>query len=421
MKRRVIQTEKGSKSKEREARQKALPEERKTLDSRIELIQMLIPLGLQAVEAELQAEVEQLVGARYSRENPDQKRWGTNPGSVFLGAQKVAVAVPRVRDVAANREVSLASYQALQNPRRIEDRVLAQVINGISARKFERAAETVPECFGLSKSSVSRKHIAATAKKLEGFTRRDLSPYDMVAVFIDGKGFAEADMILALGITIDGQKVLLGFMEASTENHAVCKDFLNDLIGRGLRTEQEMLFIIDGAKGLYSGIRAALREKALIQRCQWHKRENVVGYLNGSQAEDFRRKLQAAYQKPTYEAARAALQVIQKELRLVNGSAVKSLEEGLEETLTLHRLGRFKELGTSFKTTNCIESRHRQIGIYTDRVSYWKSSDQRQRWLAAAGLEIEPRLRRVQGHRHLPALRQALRQATAAAARKKVA
>ncbi|MBI3658274.1 MAG: transposase, partial [Acidobacteria bacterium] len=151
---RIIQTDGGSKSKERDERVKALTET-SALDSRIELIQMLIPLGLKAVAEELEAEVERRVGARYSRENPDQKRWGTNPGSVFLGEQKVAVAVPRVRDVAANREVPLVSYQALQNPRSVDDRVLAHVINGISTRKFERAAEALPECFGVSKSSVS--------------------------------------------------------------------------------------------------------------------------------------------------------------------------------------------------------------------------------------------------------------------------
>jgi transposase-like protein len=418
--RRIIETDGGSKSKERDERVKASTQAN-TLDSRIELIQMLIPLGLKAVAEELEAEVERLVGARYSRENPDQKRWGTNPGSVFLGEHKVAVQVPRVRDVAANREVPLASYQALQNPRPVDDRVLAHVINGISTRKFERAAEALPECFGVSKSSVSRKFVRATAKKLEDFSRRDLSQEDIVAIFIDGKRLAQTDMILALGVTMEGEKIILGLIEAGTENYIVCRDFINDLLARGLRTEQEILFIIDGAKGLYKGIKAVLREKAIVQRCQWHKREHVVSYLNQTQAEPFRKKLQAAYEKPTYEAAQASLRVIQKELTILNASAAKSLEEGLEETLTLHRLGLFKELGTSFKTTNCIESLNRQVGIYTDRVDYWKNSDQRQRWVAAAGLEIEPHLRKVKGYRHLKTLRQAMSNLNLVPERKKVA
>ena len=421
MQRRIIQTGKRSKSKERAERLRVLPEEPNTLDSRVELIQMLIPLGLQAVEEELQAEVARLVGARYSRAQAEQKRWGSNPGSVFLGTQKVAIRVPRVRDVAVPRAVPLASYRALQNPQVIEDRVLAQVINGISTRKYERAARAVPECFGVKRSSISRKFIPATAKKLEAFLQRDLSGEDLVAIFIDGKRLAETDMILARGVTLEGKKIILGFIEANTENYTVCKDFINDLVERGLRTDQEILFIMDGAKGLYKGIKAVLREQAVVQRCQWHKRENVLDYLNPTQAEPFRRVLQRAYEQPTSEKAKAALQMLQKELAVLNGSAVKSLEEGLEETLTWHRLGLFKELGTSFKTTNCIESLNRQVGIYTDRVSYWKTSDQRQRWLAAACVEIEPRLHKVKGHRYLKALRQAMHEWNTAKERKKSA
>lgn len=421
MDRRIIKTGKRSNCKERQERLKNLEQEGEQIDSRIAMIQMLIPLGLKAVEEQLQGEVEHLVGARYSRANPDQKRWGSNPGSVFLGEQKVAITVPRVRNVSANAEVPLNSYQALQDSRRIDERILAHVINGISTRKYERAAEAVPECFGVKKSSVSRKFIVATAKKLEAFFQRDLSGEDIVAIFIDGKRLAETDMILALGVTMEGKKIILGFIEASTENQVVCKDFIHDLLERGLHSDQEILFIIDGAKGLYKGIKAVLKEKALIQRCQWHKRENVLSYLNEAARRRFREKLQAAYQKPAYEAAKASLQAIVKELKLINTSAVKSLEEGLEETLTLHRLGVFEQLGTSFKTTNCIESLNRQVGIYTDRVSYWKNSDQRRRWVAAACMEIEPQLRTVKGYRHLKALRLAMKNMNAANNSEKVA
>ncbi len=169
---------------------------------------------------------------------------------MYLGEQKVAITVPRVRDVSANAEVPLAAYQALQDPRRLDERILAHVINGLSRRKYERAAEAVPECFGVKKSSVSRKFIAATAKKLEAFFRRDLSGEDIVAIFIDGKRLAETDMILAVGVTMEGKKVILGFIEASTENQTVCRDFIHDLLDRGLCGDQEILLIIDGAKGL---------------------------------------------------------------------------------------------------------------------------------------------------------------------------
>ena len=387
-------------------------EEMKSLSdssTRIELIQMLIPLGLQAIEEELQSEVMRIAGARYTRTDPDLKRWGCNEGSVFLGDQKVSVRVPRVRDVLNGKEVPLSSYHGFQNPGSIDEIVFKRLINGVSTRKYEKAALEVPATFGIKKSSVSRKFIRASARKLKECLERDLSGYDIVSIFIDGKGFAENEIIVALGITLTGEKVILGFIESSTENARVCRDFMNELINRGLNTDNEILFVIDGAKGIYKGIKSALSEKAVIQRCQWHKRENILKYLDKSHQSNFRRKLQSAYEQPTYEAAKNKLNLIKKELAILNQSAVRSLEEGMEETLTLHRLGMFQKFGISFKTTNCIENIMRQVGIYTDRVSYWKNSDQRQRWVGTALQEIEPKLRIVRGYRHLRELREAMK------------
>jgi putative transposase len=404
---RLIRTGRRSKGKERRNRGRQIQEQIAGLNSRFELIQLLIPLGLKAVEEELQTEVEQLVGHGVKR-NPENWRWGRNPGSVYLGDQKVKMEVPRVRNVTARQEVPLESYQAFRKTTVLDDRVLNRLICGISTRQYEQAAACVPETFGIKKSSISRHFIRTTARRLETFLNRDLSRHDIVAIFIDGKRLAETDMIVALGITMEGEKLLLGFVEASTENQRVAKEFIQRLMDRGLKTEQEILFIIDGSKGLYQGIKASLAEKALIQRCQWHKRENVVSYLSKEQARRFRQKLQAAYQQPSYEKAKQALERIAKELRLINGSAVESLLEGWEETLTLHRLGLFEELGTSFKTTNCLENVNRQLERLTHRVSYWKNSDQPQRWTATVLLEVEPRLRKVKGFRHLKALRKAM-------------
>ena len=377
--------------------------------TRIELIQMLIPVGLQAIEEELQLEVMRIAGARYTRTDPDLKRWGCNEGSVFLGDQKVAIAVPRVRDVSQGKEVPLSSYRDFQNPRGIDEVVFKRLINGISTRKYEKAALDVPATFGIKKSSVSRKFIRASARKLKECLERDLSGYDIVSIFIDGKGFAENEVIVALGVTLEGKKVILGFIESSTENAQVCRDFMNELINRGLNTDNEILFVIDGAKGIHKGIKSALSKKAVIQRCQWHKRENILKYLDKSHQSNFRRKLQSAYEQPTYEAAKKKLNLIKRELAILNQSAVRSLEEGMEETLTLHRLGMFPKLGISLKTTNCIENIMRQVRIYTDRVSYWKNSDQRQRWVGTALQEIEPKLRIVRGYRHLKELREAMK------------
>lgn len=372
--------------------------------SKIALIQMLIPIGLQAVETLLQEEVLSLAGKKYSREG-EVSRWGHNPGSVYIGDQKVGVKVPRLFNGSNGEFVTLESYRALQDTGTVDDVAFKQVLNGMRMGKYEEAVTHVPETFGIKKSSISKKFIRASGKRLKKFLSRSLKEKDIVAIFIDGKHFAGNEMIIAVGVTMTGEKIVLGFVESSTENQVVCRDFIQDLIDRGLNTANEILFIIDGSKGLYKGIKQALGDKALIQRCQWHKRENVLSYLGKKHQSEFRKKLQNAYESQSYEEAKSSLMSIKKELKLINGSAATSLEEGLEETLTLHRLGMQSKLGTSFKTTNCIETLNHQLGIYTDRVDCWKNSDQRQRWVGCSLLEIEPRLRKVKGHKHLRELR----------------
>ncbi len=389
-----------------EGRAGNLPE----LDVRVELIQALIPIGLEAVNETLQQEVSQLAGERYSRDGgvPGYARWGAQRGSVYLADQKVAIAVPRVRDRRRGQEVPLSAYQALQDPRRAEDASLRKVLKGLSCRDYEPCVDAVSETFGLSSSSMSRRFKRASGKKLAELAERDLSGYDIVALFLDGKTFGDDAMVIALGVTMKGEKVVLGFVQTATENERVCSQFLRSLVERGLNVETGVLCVIDGAKGLRKAVDKVFGAKAAVQRCQWHKRENVVRYLSTSQQATFRRKLQRAYDQPTYSKAKAGLKKVRAELGLLNQSAVASLDEGFEETLTVHRLGLFKELGRSFKTTNCIENLNSLIGNRTGKVDRWRNSEQKHRWLATAILDIEPRLRTVVGYRHLPRLRAAL-------------
>lgn len=380
------------------------------LDSRVELIQALIPLGLDAVGDVLQQEVTALAGARYQRGGgpPGYGRWGSQPGSVYLADHKVAIEVPRVRDRGRDQEVPLATYQSLREPRRAEEAALRKVLKGLSCRDYEACAEPVAETFGLTPSSLSRRFKRASARKLSELMERDLGVYDIVAIFLDGKTFGEDEMVIALGVTLEGKKVILGFVQTATENEAVCSAFLRGLVERGLKTDSGLLCIIDGAKGLRKAVTKVFGNKAAVQRCQWHKRENVVRYLPAGAQATFRRKLQAAYEQPTYAKAKASLSRVRSELTRLNASAVNSLDEGLEETLTLHRLGLFKELGRSFKTTNCLENLNSLVGQRTDKVDCWRNSDQKQRWLATALLDIEPRLRLVAGYKQMIQLRTAL-------------
>ena len=319
----------------------------------------------------------------------------------------MAITYRRLRDQAQNREIPLPTYQGLQQPHQADQGILLKLLRGLSCRSYAKCAQTIPAAFGLSRSSLSRRFIRASARKLQQLLDRRLDAYDFVALFLDGKIFAEDEMVIALGITLSGEKVILGFLQTGTENERACSEFLHSLLERGLRIDQGLLCIIDGAKGLHSAIQNVFGSCALIQRCQWHKRENVVSYLPKSQQALWRRKLQGAYEKPTYIEAQAELQRCRQELRLLNLSAVASLDEGMEETLP-RRLGLFSGLGISLKTTNCLESLLSQVARRTGKVCRWRNSDQKQRWVASALLDIEPKLRRIKGYRHLPLLRAAL-------------
>lgn len=387
---------------------KQMFEKAHTISSRAEFIQMLIPLGLNAVNDALQEEMTVLAGAKYSRSSA-ASRWGDQPGSVYLGDEKFRIEVPRLRDTDKNREVPLQSYAVLQNPRILDEGLMKKMLLGLSAARYEETARSIPEAFGLSKSTVSKRFIRASKRKLQELSNRRLDKEDIVALFIDGKSFAEDGIILAVGITLEGKKMILGFIQAATENGKVIKEFFERLIERGLHYEPGLLFVVDGAKGILKAIHEVFEGYALIQRCQWHKRENVLSYLPKNLQGEFKAKLTDAHQKLTYLEAKAALLKARKELAVLNQSAVVSLDEGLEETLTLHRLGLFKELGRSFKTTNVIESIQARIGQHTDKVDYWKTSDQKHRWIAASLLDIEPRLNKVSGMRYLPLLRAAIK------------
>ena len=328
---------------------------------------------------------------------------------MFLADQKVPIQVPRVRNRATNTEVPLATYAQLQTPRGQDVGLFRRVLGGLSCRDYEAAAEAVPEAFGLTKSSVSRRFVRASAKALQTLHERRHDDHDWLVLLLDGKSFADDQVVIALGVTTTGEKRILGLVQTATENKRVCAAFLRERVARGFQTPAGLLVVLDGAKGLSAAVREVFGERVPIQRCQWHKRENVLSYLPKTQHALWRRKRQAAYAKPTYAEAQRALRLLVKELAPHNASAARSLEEGLDETLTLHRLEVFAKLGLSFKTTNLIESVMARVEAKVHRVTRWRTSDQKQRWCAATLLEIEKQFRKVKGHQHLGLLQAALR------------
>jgi len=214
-----------------------------------------------------------------------------------------------------------------------------------------------------------------------------------------------------MGVTEAGHKKVLGFTQAKTENARPIKEMLRDLIERGFSFDEGILCVVDGSKGLRKAIDEVFGQCAQIQRCQWHKRENVVSYLPKADQKEWRNKLQRAYQEPTYEAAKERLAGLHADLQQINRKAARSLQEGLEDTLTLHRLGLLEELGRNLKTTNGIENLMGQVQKRIGKVRRWHHSPQRHQWMALAVFEAESRMRRITGYEHLPQLQAALNDA----------
>jgi len=184
------------------------------IDSTVALIQALIPLGLQAVGEALETEVVALAGARYRRTGgrPGVVRWGQHPGSVYLADQKRPIPIPRGRDRVANHEIPLTTYARLQVPRAADAGLFRKVLVGLTCRQYATCAEAGPAAFGLSASRVSRRFVRASARHLRTLCERRLDQDEFVAVVLDGKTFAEDARVIALGLTLQGQKKILGFV-----------------------------------------------------------------------------------------------------------------------------------------------------------------------------------------------------------------
>lgn len=383
--------------------------ERGEIDISMALIQALIPIGLKAVEEKLQEEVLSLAGKKYQH-GKEQVRWGEQGGSIYLRDQKIPIMVPRVRNKTANIEIPLEVYQKLQEPYLGDRQTMLKLLQGISMRKYQKSAELVPEVFGISASNLSRRFKRVTGAMIRGIKERRLEKYDFVCVFIDGKRFARDGLLIALGVTLEGKKMILDVEQSYSENSRVMEQFFDKLIERGLKYEDGLLFIVDGSKGIINAIENRFREYGFIQRCRWHKQENVISYLNEHQQKICKAQLQEAYHQTTYKEAKAGLDKLHREMVTVNQSAANSLLEGLEETLTLHKLGLSPELRKSLDTTNCIESVMSQLGQYTDKVDRWRNSYQLLRWTIASLLEIEPSLQRIRGFQYLNLLRIKMRE-----------
>lgn len=385
------------------------------------LLALSVGVGLGVVHELMAAEVEEACGPK-GKHDPERKatRWSAERGSVTLGGRRVAVERPRMRTPDGEGEVPLATYEHFADRDPLTDLVFERIMAGVSCRGYGRANEPVgsevqQEESSTSKSAISRAFVERTATALEELMSRRLDDVRLAAMMIDGLEIGGRTHVVALGITTQGVKVPLGLWEGSTENATVATSLLADLVDRGLDPEQGILFVIDGAKALRKAIADVFGARAPVQRCQRHKERNVLDHLPESEQGAARSRLRAAWALSGHEEALASLRALAAELERSHPDATRSLREGLEETVTLQRLGASERLRKTLGSTNPIESMIEVVRRIQRNVKSWQDGDMRLRWTAAGMLEAERQFRRIIGHRDLADLAVAVEREVAAA------
>jgi putative transposase len=370
--------------------------------------------GLDALDEVFRVDAEALAGPKGKhRAERTHHHWGTTRSELPFGGQRIVVERPRVRTT-DGREAKLPAAEAFRELDPLPERVVERILLGVSTRGYGSSVEAPPVTVprrGTSKSAASRNLVARTRRKLrEDFGRR-LDGIDLVALMLDGIEVAKQTLVVALGITTTGEKIPLGIEQGSTENAALCTTLLNGLIERGLKVSERILCVIDGGKGIRKALEDVLGDLAVIQRCTVHKRRNVREHLSPSHVAYVMSAMTEAYKSATADTARKRLRQLASWLD-TNGedAAAKSLREGMEETLTVIKLGLPDRLRRSFSTTNMLENLNGSIRRVTRNVKRWRATDMRRRWVGLAISEASKRFHRIKGHRDLPILIRALRQ-----------
>jgi putative transposase len=374
------------------------------------LLALSVGVGLGVLGELMAEEVDEVVGPR-GKHDPERTavRHGLEAGEVTLGGRRVAVERPRVRTADGTSEVPLATYRHFADRDPLTRLVLEQLLAGISTRRFARTREPVgekveAEARSVSKSAISREFVARTRENLDALMSRRLDDVRLAVMMIDGIEIKGRTNVVALGITTEGVKLPLGLWEGSTENATVATALLSDLVDRGLDPEQAILFVIDGAKALRKAIRAVFGERALVHRCVRHKERNVLEHLPERDRPAVKRRLRRAWAETDHGRALDQLRLLASELDRSHPGAAASLREGLQETLTLTRLGIRGRLRKTLQSTNPCESMIEFVRRTSRNVKHWQSGDMALRWTAAGMLEAERQFRRIIGYTDLAKL-----------------
>ena len=363
-------------------------------------------VGLKIIQGVMQEEIARKAG-RWGEQSA--YRHGTEPGYIVFSGRKVAIERPRLR-AKKGGERPLSSYRAFQSDGKMQRAVARQLTRQCSTRNYEGAIEETLEGYGIKKSSVSRHWKSATALELQKLCQRPV-PADLIALLIDSQYFADECITVVIGVDRQGQKQVLGLWHGATENSTVVKALLEELVERGLPTDRKLLIVIDGAKALRKAVAMIFGERGIVQRCRVHKQRNVVEHLPVEKRQQAIWRLRSAWDKSDPKEAFKELKAVIGWLEEISPGAARSLEEGLEETLTLQSLGINALLAQSLSSTNLIESCFSRTANWTGRVKHWRGAKMILRWAGAALLQAEKGFRKVKGYRHLHELQSALKNA----------
>ena len=375
------------------------------------LFELCVDSGQQVLQAMMEQDREDLCGPRWKRD-PERKagRAGTTKSEVTLGGRRIGVSRPRVRSM-EGEEIVLPSFAFAANRDPLDRHTLNAVACGISSRKNARSLDRLPDGMrqrSTSKSSVSRRYVAMTTKQMTSWLTTPLGDRHFPIIMIDGIHMGDHLVLIALGIDFEGKKQVLGLREGDTENGQVARALLRDLIERGLDPERARVFVIDGAKALTSAIVKIFGPLAKIQRCQIHKRRNILGHLPERLHENVKAVLKEAWGLADADVAKRRLERLASSLKVDHPGAAESVLEGLDATLTLQKLGIGDTLYKKLRSTNAIENLNSGIATYSKNVKRWQGGSMVVRWVSAAIVEAEKKFRRVQGWRDIEKLIQAL-------------
>lgn len=377
-----------------------------------ELREFVMSAGMRALDAVLEEERTELCGPRYEhRSERTARRGGHAPGELVFGGRRVSVKRPRARNV-SGEELSLPSWRQFSIEDPLHERALTQMLVGVSTRKYKRSLEPVDaptKTRGTGKSAVSRRFIEITEEQMKELFGRDLSTLDLAALLIDGVHIDDHVLLVALGVDVNGIKHVLGIREGATENATACTQLLVDLRERGMATDKTTLFVLDGSKAIRKSVVEVFGERARIQRCQAHKIRNVMDQLPEYMRPTVRATMSQAYASNNVVHARKLLLNLVRTLRADHPSASASVEEGLEETLTVMAMRLPRTLERFFSTTNAIENLIGSVRDLSHRVKRWRDGRMIVRWAATAVREAATKFRRIAGHKDMPRLVRMLR------------